>query len=398
MSSPTFSTLRQTLRKIRRRHSRLYLLKYLSLAIIAAAALVLAMTGVEAWLDPGRDGSIGLFAATVFGVVVILGLLGRALYLKRADDRNLAQYVETRIPDLEQRLLTSLEFTDDELIHGRRGVSNQFIQQLWLDAQEHVQQQERHVETAIPAKQSWLTFAGAAAVVAAIALLFTVSETLLTAGSKLAWPFAIYEPEPEVVAPPAPVEITIEPGNLELQRGSSVTIIAQVNNAIPANVTLRVQDDNVNWRDYTMSRDGSGSDSATYSYYIPMLDEDTTYYVTFTEADEHNSPQYQIDLFDLPQVEQIDVAFDFPEYTGYEDNEEEDSGDMVVPEGTEVGLTVTFNKPIAEATLVFQPSYNEEGEEVIVYEDIPLGLDGNLGTVSFHGDGRRCVSSCGTGF
>ena len=44
-----------------------------------------------------------------------------------------------------------------------------------------------------------------------------------------------------------------------------------ITNAIPATVTLRLQDDNVNWRDFTMSRDGSGSDSATYSYYVPML-------------------------------------------------------------------------------------------------------------------------------
>ena len=142
MSSPTFSTLRQTLKKIRRRHSLLFAIKYLGLAVISLSALVLLMTGIEAWLEPDRAGSIALFVLTVAGGVAILWALLRVLHFGRADDRNLARYVEARIPDLEQRLLTSLEFTDDELEHGRRGVSYQFIQQLWLDAQEHVQQQE----------------------------------------------------------------------------------------------------------------------------------------------------------------------------------------------------------------------------------------------------------------
>ena len=101
------------------------------------------------------------------------------------------------------------------------------------------------------------------------------------------------------------------------------------------------------------SRDGSGSDSATYSYYIPSLQEDTTYYVTCNERGEQNSTQYRISLFDLPQIEQIDLAYDYPEYTGFEDILEEDSGDMVVAEGTEVELIGTFNKPIAVASLEF---------------------------------------------
>ncbi len=383
MSSPTFSTLRQTLKNIRRRHSRLYLLKHVSLAAIVIAVLVFAMTGVEVWLDPDKNGSIALFFVILVGIGLVFWRFIVGLRQKHTDDQNLAQFVEERIPDLEQRLLTSLEFSDDELIHGRRGVSYQFIQQLWFDAQEHVQKQQKQVESIIPARQSWLSFGSAAGVLTVLVLLFVNSEVLFNAGSKLLWPFAIYEPVPLAVVPPQPIEISVEPGDLELQRGSSVTIIARVDNAIPAIVNLRLQDDNVNWRDLTMAKDGSGSDSATYSYYIPALQEDTTYYITFNEAGEYNSQQYRIRLFDLPQVEQIDIAYDFPSYTGFEDTIEEDSGDMVVPEGTEVELTVTFNKVIAGANLEFDPSYNEEGEEVIVYQDLTLDIDGNVGRVRF---------------
>ncbi|MDP6650591.1 MAG: hypothetical protein QGF90_00490, partial [Gammaproteobacteria bacterium] len=116
------------------------------------------------------------------------------------------------------------------------------------------------------------------------------------------------------------------------------------------------------------------------------LQEDTTYYVTFNERGEQNSPQYQINLFDLPQIEQIDLAFDYPEYTEIEDILEEDSGDMIVPEGTRVDFTVTFNKAIASANVEFDESYRTDEEEINPippYPGIELSLDGNIGTGSF---------------
>ncbi|MEX2131847.1 MAG: hypothetical protein WD772_10200, partial [Pseudohongiellaceae bacterium] len=383
MSSPTFATLRQTLKNIRRRHSRLFLLKYASRTAIAIAVLMLLMIVAAAWLDPGRNGSIALFIITMTGVALLFWRLLHTLNIKRADDQNLARYVEDRIPDLEQRLMTSLEFSDQELQFGRRGVSHQFIQRLWQDAQEHVQQQREHVETVIPARQSWMNFGYAVVVCAGLIILLASSELLLTAGSRLAWPFAIVDPVIPEAIPSMPVEIRVEPGSLEMQRGSSITIVATISNARPASVNLRMQEDNVNWRDFNMSRDGSGSDSATYSYFIPALQEDVTYYVSFSEDGLHNSEQFQINLFDLPNVEQIDVSYVYPDYTGIEDNNEEDGGDMVVPEGTEVELLVTFNKAIASAVLEFDPGYDSEGQEVRHYENLPLEIDGSVGRARF---------------
>ena len=115
-----------------------------------------------------------------------------------------------------------------------------------------------------------ISFGSAASVIAVVVAIFLSSDVLLNAGSRLAWPFAISEPI-VIVEIPADIEISVEPGDLEMQRGDSLTIIARVNNAMPDNITLRLQNDNVNWRDLRMSRDGSGSESATYSYYIPCL-------------------------------------------------------------------------------------------------------------------------------
>lgn len=387
MSTPTFESLRQTLKNLRRRRTLLYLVKQGSYLVIALAVLALAVSGLSAWLDLDKTGTEVMFGFSLLAAAGLCWWFLQSIRRRQYDDRALAHYVEDHIPDLEQRLLTSLEFTEQDLQQGRAGVSQQFIQQLWQDAQTHVQQQQQQVESVMPARSSWVSALSAAVVVLAVAVTFLSSELLFNAGSRLAWPFAIQDPV--VVIEEAPdIEISVEPGNLEMQRGDSVTIVARVNNAAPEAVNLRLQDDNVNWRDVPMSRDGMGSDSATYSYFIPSLQEDTTYYVSFNEGEEHNSPQYQITLFDLPQIEKIRLSLLYPEYTGMEPEVEDESGDMVVPEGTMVEMEVTFNKAIAEASIDFDNSAPVDGEEAAANsrpypEQLALNINGDKGTVGF---------------
>ena len=155
---------------------------------------------------------------------------------------------------------------------------------------------------------------------------------------------------------------------------------------VECRIDLRLQDDNVNWQAVSMNRDGSGSNSATYSYFIPSLQADTTYYVAFEERGQQSSPQYQINLFDLPQIEQINLAFDYPDYTQLTDTTEEDSGDMIVPEGTQVALDIQFNKAVATARVEFEESYRDSEEvesELTAYPDLDLEIDGDIGSASF---------------
>src|SRR5690606_11947473 len=115
-------------------------------------------------------------------LLLLAGMFAR-LRRSRADDRHLAHYVEEHIPDFEQRLLTSLEFSDEELQHGRRGVSQQFIQQLWEDAQRHVQAQQHEVETVMPAGRSWLSLGSAVtALLVTTALLFSSEGLFQSSG------------------------------------------------------------------------------------------------------------------------------------------------------------------------------------------------------------------------
>lgn len=386
MSSSTFDSLRQTLSHLRRRRRNLFLLKQISYFIIAISAVFLIALGSEVWLEPNKTGSLALFVAMMVSILGLSIWLVKTIGRQNSDDKRLAHYVEDHIPDLEQRLMTSLEFTEDDLKHGKKGVSQQFIQQLWEDAKSHVTEQQVQVQSVAPAQGSWISFASALSLVLVLGLVIASTDTLFSAATRLAWPFAISEPTPTIEVRPL-VEIAVEPGTIEMQRGESLTIIARVKNAIPATINLRLQDDNLNWRDLTMNRDGSDSEGATYSYFIPSVIEDTTYYVSFDNGAEESSPQYSINLFDLPQVEQIDLLFDYPQYTGLEDTREDASGDMVVPVGTVVDFEVTFNKAIVNAVVEFEQSYRDSEDELSLpepYGDIELVLiSGNIGKGQF---------------
>jgi hypothetical protein len=385
MSLSTFDSLRQTLSQLRRRRRNLFLLKQASYFVLAVSVVFLIALGSEVWLEPSKSGSLALFVAMLGAVIGLAYWLLRSVGRLHSDDKRLAHYVEDHIPDLEQRLLTSLEFTEDDLKNGKKGVSQQFIQQLWEDAKSHVTEQQAHVQTVAPAQASWLSFASALSLVVIVGLVVTNTDSLFSAATRLAWPFAISEPTPVIDIRPV-VEIAVEPGTIEMQRGESLTVVARVKNAIPATINLRLQDDNLNWRDLTMNRDGSDSEGATYSYFIPSVMEDTTYYVSFDNGGEESSPQYSITLFDLPQVEQIDLLFDYPQYTGLEDIREDASGDMVVPVGTVVDFEVTFNKAVVSAIVEFDEGYSTDEEQTLVepYSNIDLSIaDGNVGKGQF---------------
>jgi len=374
MSSPALENLRHTIETVRIRRARLNALHHVGIAATGLIIFALVLSGLDAWLSLSRAAEIALFVLLLLGVAGAIYYLARTLGRLQSDEQSLALFVEGKIPDLEQRLLTSLEFSAEEYQGGAHSVSQQFVQQLWADAEAHIKQEQLKINEVVSSRASYVSLGAATATLAVALVALLLSESLMMAAGRIAWPF-IAEPPLPVVAEAPPISISVETGDVDMQRFDAVTIVARVTNATPSEIQLSVQNDNVNWQDYSMMQDGSGSDSATYSFYMPSVQEDFVYFVNFEQDGEQRSEQFRVRLYDLPQVEQIDLAFDFPDYTGMEDFAEEDSGDMLVPEGTRVALNVKFNKSIASARIEFQE--NAQG-----YTSIPLNISGDTGTAT----------------
>lgn len=388
MTTPNLDSLRDTLYSLQRRQARLVLARQFGFALVAVCLVIAASLAVVANVTASPAVILVVTVASLALLVSIVAVAWRHRHRAQADQRALALYVEEKFPDLEQRLLTSIEFSQIEGEPLKGGVSPAFVEQLIKDARSHVELQRQEVERVGSPRESFIAMAAGLAACLALGLLLQESAQMRQAAQRLAWPFAS-EQRADISPAALPIALIVEPGDIELQRGSPLTFTARVENAQPGALTLRLQDDRLNWRDYPMVLDAADTGGATFSYYLPAVLKDSVYLVSLA-GDEQTSRQYQISLYDLPKVEQIDVALDFPAYTGEEDRIEIDGGDIVAAEGTEVSLTITFNKPLASAELQFADSASAEG-----YVNSSLTIDGLKATTRFtvKGDGVYRLSA-----
>ena len=390
MTTPNLDSLRDTLYSLQRRQARLVLARQFGFALVAVCIVIAASLVVVANVTASPTVILVVAVASLALLVSIVAIAWRHRHRAQADQRALALYVEEKFPDLEQRLLTSIEFSQIEGEPLKGGVSPAFVEQLIKDARSHVELQRQEVERVGSPRESFIAMAAGLAACLALGLLLQESAQMRQAAQRLAWPFAS-EQRADISPAALPIALIVEPGDIELQRGSPLTFKARVENAQPGALTLRLQDDRLNWRDYPMVLDAADTGGATFSYYLPAVLKDSVYLVSLA-GEEQTSRQYQISLYDLPNVEQIDVALDFPAYTGEEDRIEIDGGDIVAAEGTEVSLTITFNKPLASAELQFADAGSTSGEG---YVNSSLTIDGLKATARFtvKGDGVYRLSA-----
>ena len=390
MTTPNLDSLRDTLYSLQRRQARLVLARQFGFALVAVCIVIAASLVVVASVTASPTVILVVAVASLALLVSIVAIAWRHRHRAQADQRALALYVEEKFPDLEQRLLTSIEFSQIEGEPLKGGVSPAFVEQLIKDARSHVELQRQEVERVGSPRESFIAMAAGLAACLALGLLLQESAQMRQAAQRLAWPFAS-EQRADTSPAALPIALIVEPGDIELQRGSPLTFTARVENAQPGALTLRLQDDRLNWRDYPMVLDAADTGGATFSYYLPAVLKDSVYLVSLA-GDEQTSRQYQISLYDLPNVEQIDVALNFPAYTGEEDRIEIDGGDIVAAEGTEVSLTITFNKPLASAELQFADAGSTSGEG---YVNSSLTIDGLKATARFtvKGDGVYRLSA-----
>tara|TARA_B100001059_G_scaffold228118_1_gene258768 strand:+ start:922 stop:4476 length:3555 start_codon:yes stop_codon:yes gene_type:complete len=387
MSSSNFNSLKLTLNALRRRRNLLLFIRFFSIFCVCASGLFLGASGVIYAVSPDKLLSLLITLLFLIALGLVLWRLVAALFRSQGNDLRLAHYVEDRFPDLEQRLLTSLEFSDEDLGNHQKGVSSQFVRQLWKDAEQHVAMHKSKVESTEPFRESGIAFATAVASLLVCVLLSNSSENWKKASLAVVWPFdssAVASVEQIVL----PLEISVEPGDVRQQRGDDLTVLVRIMNSEPNAVNLRLQQDRVNWVDFPMTLESSEGGILTYSYYFSGVEESGTYYISFNDMGDQTSREYAIDVYELPRVEQIDVAFSYPQYTGLEDKVQEDNGDIFAPEGTKLDLTFSFNKSIDVAVVEFvvaeasRPMGQNENEE---YPDLQIEIDpgGLTGSAQF---------------
>ncbi len=336
MSSNSIDELQGNVRRIQRRRARLLSLREISLGVASMAALF-AMLGVLEMifqLPPA-----GRIALTGVLLVAAGALVWRFVQIRKRtdrDERRIAHYVDEHIPQLEQRLITSMEFGEKRSTRG----ASALVERLWKDTLVRLQDIDMARVSSI--RSGWLAAAAALLMLCGLFYALRNFNDFSLAGMRLIMPLA--QPHASVALP---VGLTVKPGTVKIQRGNDVMLIARVANAVPKRVDVYLQTDSVNWQRVPMTREEAEN---TWVYFLAAVKKDVVYYV---DIGVKRSDRHMISVLDLPRVEQIALDYFYPEYTGIKNRTVKDGGDVIAPQGTRITLHAVFNKAVDKAAILF---------------------------------------------
>lgn len=330
----SYENLLTRVRQVRRRWRTQVLVKWVSLFLASTIALlVLGVWGAD--LFGFRPAAVWVMRFLTAGLILFVSWFFLYLPLRRrVSDVQIAQYIEENYPQLEDRLVTAIEY-------GRPDASSSgMIDLLIRDALEKTRQVNLSV---LVNRKRLLSFAALG--FCAILALFV----LLNWGPSF-FPYGfshLYAPWTEASLGSS-MSIKITPGDIEVAKGSDQQLRAQLIGFDSPEVRLYTQpEDSKTWNSSPMEPDLRGSN---FQYLLVDLRSSLRYYV---ESKGVRSQIYSVKVLDLARVESIDLTYNFPAYTGMSPQTTKNEGDISALKGTKVDLRVRLSRPSQSAHLLF---------------------------------------------
>jgi hypothetical protein len=326
--------LRHTLREVAGRLRQLRLWQALTLAWLLAGGLgvLLWMTGSHA-----ADGaSLARGVALVAGVLALLGIFQAWWFAP--GERQAAQQVEQTFPELNSSLLAALQMQPDQP-DGRFGFlqSSVILQVLSHSAL-------RNWTEVVPTGRLRRIMAAQFASLGLLgAMLWGLGRT---GGGDAA--NAAASPRLQATGTISGFSLTVEPGNTEVERGTSLLVLARVTGTLPDQGTLIFSPTEGEQPDETRLSLNRSLNDPVFGARIAQVNGPLQYRV---ELDGEVSPTYQVTVFEYPRLERADALLSYPAYTGLESRRVQDVRSLSVVEGTTVQLECQLNKPVVTAEL-----------------------------------------------
>ncbi len=299
----------------------------------SAAMLVLGVWGADLF----GFSRTAIWTARVLAAGSMLFAAVRFIYFplrRRISDTEIAQFVEERFPELQDRLVSAVEFGVP--LSGGSGLIDLLIR----DALEKSSQIDFSVFTD-PRKIA------AYGVIAATSVLILVG--LLTWGPYF-FPYGferLYVPWAQASSPER-MAIQVNPGDLEIARGSDQQIEASLLGFDSPQVRLyTLPEGSAAWEEAVMEPRPQAN---SFLYLLVDVQRSLRYYI---EAGGIRSEIHTLSILDRPLVQAIDLTYTFPPYTGMEPQTAENEGDIVALKGTKVELQIRLSSPAESGRLLF---------------------------------------------
>ncbi|TWU51176.1 hypothetical protein [Rubripirellula reticaptiva] len=299
-------------------------------AIIAACTAWWLTSQAETGQVDGRNAAITL--ASIAGVTAFIAAVTCAFLYR--DERWIAARIEEHFPSLDQRLLTALSQPDDQL---------GFMQQrIVKEARDH--SRSHQWIDAVSGKTLWLTrLWGLSATAALAALLLILSATTPRTDSLEAANLA------------AIAEPVIQPGDTEIERGTSLVITAKFASTVFNQGELRIESESEPPRTLPMTQNLK---DPILGGFLSSVEIPITYQVVTSQW---TSRVYKVDVFEFPQLARANADLVFPKYTRMKPKRINDTVRVSAVAGTELNWELVLNKPVKSAELV-----DESGERTTV--------------------------------
>jgi hypothetical protein len=320
--------------------SRLRAHIYVRAGAIAAVG-VLAITCLAVWLL-NREGYAPII--TLSGraaIITLLMLVPVALLwfpLRRLNRDRGAETFERLLPEQSGRVRTYLDQQRSEAA----GHGSVLIDLLAEDAANIAERTP--ASEIVPARKTSLGAAAAVLAAATLALLLTLGPAYWGFGSRH---LLLGAELPRNAVPVRGVQVT--PGDVTVRRNSDLSIRAVVQGFDPrqADVYVRFADQQ-QWERAPMQAVAS-EDRSQFEFRLYAVRGSLQYYV---DADGTRSAEHNVAVVDLPRIERVRLTYNYPDWTGLEAKQDEDSRDIKAVAGTNVQVEIFADAPLDQPALI----------------------------------------------
>ena len=251
---------------------------------------------------------------------------------KNLDDHQIALYIEEKIPNLEDRLNSAIEISGQAPDPER----NRLFDQLLDDASNQI----RHLQLTTVVDRSReriLGFVAAGATLLFLVFGYNAAKDVMQTLSNAPIAFANLEETPYMA---------VQPGSVEIERGAAQEIITTLRDPSEEEVLLHYRPVGGEWIKEPMQK---AIGQPAFLFEFASVQEPMEYFILH---DEVQSDVFTISLYEFPQVQQIDLTYSFPDYTGLDDRYEENTGDIRGVIGSRVTLNIQASGLVTVAEMV----------------------------------------------
>jgi hypothetical protein len=265
------------------------------------------------------------------GIAIAIVAIAHAVILmvrhagEKSDLRHTAQRIEAVFPALDGRLVTAVQQ------QRKPGEELDYLQQRVVREALSASERDDWFEI-VPAWR--MTAASASQWVALFLLVLSLSHLPLPKGHTV-----LFTQRHES-------GVTVTPGDVSIERGNSLVVLARFGDRLPSSVDLVITDRDGNTKRIPLAKSLA---DPVFGGSVPEVASDLTYRVDY--SGEHTK-DFHVRVFEYPRLERADIDVTYPEYTGLEHKRIEDTKRLSAVEGSKLDLNLQLNKPVTSAQLV----------------------------------------------